>query len=80
MNLIVNSVQLAGQGGEMEQRNGGGRWFGGDEDEMERRGKRERRDAKNKKINETRRDKRERKMKKKKDDKSEKKRTKKLSK
>jgi len=25
MNLIVNSVQLAGQGGEMEQRNGGGR-------------------------------------------------------
>lgn len=40
MNLIVNSVQLAGQGGEMEQRNGGGGKgvIGGDEDEMERRG------------------------------------------
>lgn len=45
MNLIVNSVQLAGQGGEMEQRNGGGREgvSGGDEDEMERRGEKERR-------------------------------------
>lgn len=37
MNLIVNSVQLAGQGGEMEQRNGGERE--GVSGGVERRGK-----------------------------------------
>lgn len=44
MNLIVNSVQLEGQGEEMEHRNEGEREgvSGRDEDVMERRGGKER--------------------------------------